>query len=377
MRILFVSSDKSTSLNAYNHRIFNIEAHCKQLGADTSRLFLGDLLFDSPVLIQLLNLPLILKHLRKYDVVHAGGNGPAFFFAVASRLIGHNTLVIYDVHSDIVTESHLRRKRILDLVGFFIEFEMLLTEYVALSGIKYFITSSEEIKRRLLHRKRNIRSENVEIILNGVDLLEFTPQKNALPFLYPKIFTVTYAGSFGAIEAVDTLVRAAEILESEKINFKFIGFSKEDQEIKSDIQKRLGNKAILLDWMPRSELAAELQMSDVLVIPANSTDRRQSENRSAVFVTKFAEFLAMGKPVISTRLDMISRIVENYDCGFVCEANPESIAESIREAFGSSPQVLQRKGSNGRRFAETELDVNLICGKYLQFLSVLLKQKRN
>ena len=377
MRILFVSSGKSATSNAYNHRIFNIERHCRQLGADTSRLFLGNLFFDSPVLIQLLNLPFILRYLRKFDVIHAGGQGAAFFFAVATRLIGRNTIVIYDVHSDIITESRLVRRGKLDFVGYFIEFEMLLTEYVALSGIKYFITSSSEIKRRLLQRNRHVRSENVEIILNGVDLAEFTPQRNTIPLLDPKVFTVTYAGSFGAIEAVDTLVRAAEILSDENVNFKLIGFSKEDRKIKSDIQKRLENKALLLDWLPRNELVAELQKSDVLVIPADSSNRKQSDNRSAVFVTKFAEFLAIAKPVIATRLDMISRIVETYDCGFVCEANAESIAESIREAKGTSAEVLQRKGRNGRQFAETELDVNLICKKYLQFLGKLLKQRES
>ena len=81
----------------------------------------------------------------------------------------------------------------------------------------------------------------------------------------------------------------------------------------------------------------------MLVIPADSSNRKQSDNRSAVFVTKFAEFLAIAKPVIATRLDIISRIVETYDCGFVCEANAESIAESIREA-----RSVCRGNSNNR-----------------------------
>lgn len=372
-----MSSQKSTASNAYYHRIFNIERHCRQLGADTDRLFLGDLFFDSPVLIQLLNLPFILRYLKKFDVIHAGGQSAAFFFAVATRLIGRNTIVIYDVHSNIITESRLMHRGKLDFGGYFIGFEMLFTEFVAIFCIKYFITSSSEIKRRLLQRNRHVRSENVEIILNGVDLAEFTPERSTIPPLDPKVFTVTYAGSFGAIEAVDNLVQAAEILSDETINFKFIGFSKEDQEIKLDIQRRLGNKALLLDWLPRNELVDELQKSDVLVIPADSTNRKQSENRSAVFVTKFAEFLATAKPVIATRLDLVSRIVETYDCGFVCKANAESIAESIRKAKGTSAEVLQRKGRNGRRFAETELDVNLICKKYLQFLGKLLKQRES
>jgi glycosyltransferase involved in cell wall biosynthesis len=371
MRILFASSEKSTASNACNHRVFNIERHCKQLGADTSRLFLGDLFFDSPVFIQLLNLPFILRYLKKFDVIHAGASGAAFFFSIATRFIGRNTIVVYDVHSDAITESRLMPKGKLDFIGYFIEFEILFTEYIALSGTKYFLASSSEIKRRLLERNRKVISRNVEIIVNGVDLAQFTSQKS----LDPPVFTATYAGSFGAIESVDTLVRAAEILSNENILFKFIGFSKEDLSIKSDIQKRLGNKALLLDWLPRNELVAELQNSNVLVIPSDSRNRKQAENRSAVFVTKFAEYLAVAKPVIVTKLDITSKIVDSCDCGFVCEANAESIAECIRKAEKTPSTVLQKKGLNGRRFAETELNIDLICKRYLQFLNKLLKQR--
>ena len=377
MRILFVSSfsDESSISSAYSHRIFNIERHCRQAGADTRRLFLGDLFFSSPVLIQPLNIPFILKYLRKFDVVHAGGAGAAFFFAIATPLIGRNTTVVYDVHSDALTESRLIRRGRFDFAGYFIEFEMLMTEHVALRCINYFIASSSEIKRRLLERTRRVKSANVEIILNGVDLQEFKPQRENTPIVNSNPFTVTYAGSFGAIEAVDNLVRAAEILSNENINFKLIGFRAEDLNIKLEIQKRLGNKALLLDWLPRHELVAELQKSDVLVIPADASTRKQIENRSAVFVTKFAEFLAVAKPVIVTRLDLPSRIVETFDCGFVCEPTAESIAETIVKVKGTSREVLQKKGQNGRRFAETELDVNLICKKYLQFLDRILKTR--
>ena len=373
MRILFVSGEKSSISNAYSHRIFNIERHCRLTGADTRRFFLGDLFFGSPVLIQPLNIPFILKYLRTFDVIHAGGSGVAFFFTVAKPLLGRNTIVVYDVHSDVLTETRLTMRGRFDLAGYFTVFEMLTTEHVAMRFINYFIASSSEIKRRLLERARRVKSVNVEIILNGVDLQVFKPQRADAPIVNNKPFTVTYAGSFYTVEAVDNLVRAAEILFSENVYFKLIGFRAEHLGIKIEIQKRLGNKALLIDWLPRHELVDELQKSDVLVIPADASTREQSENRSAVFVTKFAEYLAVAKPVIMTRLDLPSKIVERVDCGFVCEPTAESIAETILKAKGTSREVLQKKGQNGRRFAEAELDVNLICKKYLQFLAKILK----
>lgn len=375
MRMLFVLSSKSMTSDASTHRILNIERHCRKLGADTSLLYLGDFFFSSPVLIQPLSLPSIFPRLKGFDVVHAGGFGAAYFLVVAKPLIGRNTLAVYDIHSDILTESRLIGKGRLDFAGHFTTFEMLLMEYVAIDGTDYFIAASDGVKQRLLDRKPLIRSKDVEVILNGVDLEEFVPQRENAPNSHSDSFTVTYAGSFSSYEGVGSLIRAAEMLRDEDVRFKLIGFRKDDLEIKKETRKRLRDKALLLDWMPRNQLLPELQKSDILVIPADASTREQSENRAVAFPTKFAEFLALAKPVIVTKLDMTSKIVEKFDCGFVCEPTAESIAETIRRAKRTSREVLLMKGRNGRRFAEAELDINLICKKYLKFLNRILRER--
>ena len=177
MRILFVSlQSKNTTSNAYNQRIFNNERHCRQLGADTSLLFLGDLLFHSPVLLQPLNIPFILRYLRQFDVVIAEAAGSAYFLALAKPLLRTDTLLVYDVHNDALAECRLIRKGRFDLAGYFIEFEMRLLEYVGFNGIDYFSVASPGLKQRLLSRNRRIRDENIEVILNGVDLESFGSQ---------------------------------------------------------------------------------------------------------------------------------------------------------------------------------------------------------
>ncbi len=142
--------------------------------------------------------------------------------------------------------------------------------------------------------------------------------------------------------------------------------------VKMEIRKSLGEKAILLDWMPKTELLAELRRSDVLIIPADASTCELLENRVLAFPTKFAEFLALAKPVIVTSIDETSKIVERFDCGFVCEPTARSIAETILRAKQTPNDVLLRKGLNGRQFAEDELDMKSICRKYLLFLNRIL-----
>ena len=194
---------KNTASNAYNQRIFNNERHCRQLGADTSLLFLKDLLFRSPALLQLLNIPFILGYMRQFDVVIAEAAGPAYLLALAKPLLRTDTRVVYDVRNDALAECHLFRDGRFDLPGYFIEFETLLLEYVGFNGIDYFSAASPGLKQRLLSRNRRIKDECIEVILNGVNLDSFRSQEEIVNNSLEKDFTVTYAGSYSKYQGIE------------------------------------------------------------------------------------------------------------------------------------------------------------------------------
>jgi glycosyltransferase involved in cell wall biosynthesis len=374
MRILFVShQSKNTPSNAYNQRIFNNESHCRQLGADTSILFLEDLFFHSPVLLQVLNIPFILRYLRQFDVVIAEANGPACVLAIAKRLLGSDTLSIYDVHNDAFSECRLVRKGPFDLSGYFVEFQIRLLEYIAFNCIDFFSVASPGLKQRLLSRNRYIKDENVEVILNGVELesFKFPRDQQSKISNSENCFTVTYAGSYYKYQGIKNLIEAAEILRDENVHFKFLSLRKGDFTIKNEILTRLKEKATAVEWLPRDKLISELLKSDVLMIPSMRGCNR------AIFPSKFAEFLALAMPVIVTSIDETASIVKKFDCGFVCEPTAESIAETILAAKKLPHEILCSKGYNGRQFAETELDINIICKKYLQFLNKIVNAKRH
>jgi glycosyltransferase involved in cell wall biosynthesis len=370
MRILFVAlQSKNTPPNSYNQRIFNNERHCRKLGADTNLLFLRDLLFHSPALLQAFNIPFILRYLREFDVIIAEAAGSAYALALAKPLLRNDTLLVYDVHNDALAECLLARKGRFDLKGYFVEIEMRLLEYVGFNGIDYFSAASPGLKQRLLNRNRFIRDENVEVVLNGVNLVPFPSQEKTKEIGCETDFTVTYAGSYDKYQGIENLIKAGEILCSNNVYFKFLGFRNEDVKIKKEILNRLKEKVTLFDWLPKDELLSELRKSDILIIPSLAGCNR------AIFPSKFAEFLALAKPVIVTRIDETANIVERFDCGFVCEPTAESISATILKAKRTPKDVLRLKGHNGRRFAESELDINLICKKYLKFLGKLLKQR--
>ncbi len=372
MRILFVSSWTPKNAPAYESRIINIEKHCRKLGADTDRLCLWKMFFGSPVLIQPLNIPFILRYLRQFDVMVAEGNGSAFVLAITKILLRGHALLIYDMHNDALAESYLFGKGRFNVEGYLIGFNARLSEYLGFNGFEYFAVASQGLKQNLLDRKPCIKEENVEVVLNGVDLELFGLQNQTAKDNRENPFTLAYSGSYVKYQGIENVVKAAEILSYHDIHFKFMGFRKEDLAIKNEIKNRLKEKVICLDWLPKDELISELRKSDILISPSGECAGKTGR---PVFPTKFAEFLALAKPVIVTSIDETASIVERFDCGFVCEPTPESIAETILKAKETPKEVFLMKGYNGRRFAEAELDINTICKKYLQFLGKLLKQK--
>ena len=88
--------------------------------------------------------------------------------------------------------------------------------------------------------------------------------------------------------------------------------------------------------------------------------------------TKFAEYISTGRPVIVTNLDSAASLVQEYDCGFVSNPNPESLAQAILEAKNSSSEQLDEKGINARKLAEREFDIKVIAKRYYNDLSMLV-----
>jgi len=372
MKVLIVSSSTSNEDDAGVQRLSIIEEGLKRLGVDTSILHDGDYFFTTPHLIRILNTPFYFRLVRGYDVIHGGSTTATFSMGLTK--IFHNSKLVYDVHGNAIREAVLLRKNALDIKGNYTLFQSMIMEPIATSRSDYFITPSEALKQ--LYINKGIDEQRIELVRNGVDTELFRPSEFPVE---NETFTVTYAGSFGWIwQGIENLVHAAKLLKDLDLHFKMIGFGPRDLSMKQEIKRMLLNKVELIDAMPQRTLVHHLNKSDVLVIPrycpANEKSWDKMRNTFGWSPTKFAEYIATGRPVIVTALDETSDLVEKHDCGFVCDPTPEALARTILEVKETPPQTLQEKGMNGRRLAETEFDISVIGRRYYRFLTRILRE---
>ncbi len=353
MKVLFVSAFSSKELGAYHQRLTNLKEGLQQFNVTTGMLFIGDYLIKSPILLKALNIPLIKKEFDKYDLIHAGASSACYVMGLAKKL-GHFTL-LQDVHGCI--EELLLQEGTLNFGRDYAYAQGLILEEVSNRTSDLFITCSKPLRDRLL--KKGIR-KNIEIIRNGVDTQLFKPKD------FPsnkEEFVVTYAGNFQKWQGIENLVAAAKLITDTKIKFRIIGFKKEDSLLKNTINQALKSQATLIDSLNQDELVNQLCSSDVLIIPRNRNIATQM-----AFPTKFAEYLAVGKPVIMTNVDETANFVKKFNCGFICEPSANSIAQTIIKAKNLPSETLENMGKNGRQLAESEFDRKVIAKQYYEFL---------
>lgn len=358
--ILFLYGGSKFQKDAYSFRLDKFKDYFKRNNCLTHSIYLKDSFFQVPSLLQPINIPLLIKDLNKYDIIHAGNTPCAYFMKLFDNI--SNATFIYDVHGLLVQEYLLNFNRY-NLLDEYNLFQSKVMEYFA-SKSNYFITCSEPLKNYYL--KNGANKKNIEIIRNGVDLTLFRPLDSRKG---KGTFIVTYAGGFQKWQGIDNLIKAAKIINDHNIIFKIIGFTSSDQNIKEYLRKEIKTPLILVNSMRREELVKQLNESDILIIPRN--------NHPAINValpTKFAEYISVGKPVIVTEVDETSIFVKKYNCGFVCKPTPESIADAILEAKNTPQEELKVKGQNARKLAEKEFDQNIINKKYYNFVQSIVSE---
>jgi glycosyltransferase involved in cell wall biosynthesis len=283
-----------------------------------------------------------------------------------ARLFGHFTL-ISDVQGSL-EEPNFLTKNAFDLRSYYQRLLTRISFALIFRKTDYFIACSYGIGRQLI--KRGIDRKKICVIRNGVDTEVFRPGKQKST---TNAFTVTYAGGFQMYQGLENLLEAAHRLKNADIKFRIIGFRQSNFALREKIRRDFRSKVELVDFMPqREKLVFYLQTSDVLIIPRS----RNSATESA-FPTKFAEYLAIGRPLIVTDVDETAELVRRYDCGFVCKPNADSIAEAITEARETPPARMNQMGRNGRRLAVTEFDQKVLGKIYFRDLLRIREKESN
>jgi glycosyltransferase involved in cell wall biosynthesis len=181
--------------------------------------------------------------------------------------------------------------------------------------------------------RRGIDGEKIEVVTNGVDLSHFSPQVRDTQLLTQHgldgKFVAGYIGTHGMAHALETLLRAAIVLQqtpgAENIRLLFLGDGARKAELVKQAQEMSLGNVLFLDAVPKDQVKQYWSLLDVAVIHL-----RKTELFTTVIPSKLFECMGMGLPVLHGVAGESADIVVREKVGEVFESeNAQQLVEGL------------------------------------------------
>jgi len=314
--------------------------------------------------------PIMLARLRdKPDVIWCVQ--PTFFTAPTTLLVAKlsgakSWLHIQDYEIDAAYDLGLIKGRYLRR---FVRF----TESAIMRAFDRVSSISGKMMERALFK--GVDPSRLLALPNWVDAYEIRPQKSSYREklgIAADVKVALYSGNMGTKQGLEILVELARRLrEYSHLTFVYCGNGPGKDELE-DRCAGLSNVQFL-DLQPKEQLSDLLALADIHLLP------QRADAADLVMPSKLTGMMASGKPVVVTAAndtELQQVVALRAECGLVvAPGDPQAFADAVL-FLANSDDLRDRLGSNGRRYAETELHCDEIIGRFEQQLLQLVGSGR-
>lgn len=347
MNILSVSDPLGD--NAYSWRVQNISKQLRAHGHNvrlTENQYLSTKNWVSKGIVLAKSQVRYLGELNhgEYDLVY--GNSLATFFCLLGKLKG--IPLVFDMHGLGPEEYLLQNASKGSLAKANPAYLLCLMMDRSCLHFSDTIVCVSKSQMRHLNKFRQVPFEKMLYAANGVDLGYFRPHSSpAVDSLRKSLglegrITFGYIGGTQKWQGVEQFIATASNLRDSDVGFLVVG---------GDRTYKTGSLAFV-ERQPRSNLLEYYAVCDVLVLP-----RPKHPANEISLPTKFAEYAAVGKPILSTDLGDPPQLIRENDCGIVVADNKtESLIEGVMEFKGMSSGKISQMGARSRALAERDFD---------------------
>jgi len=227
-----------------------------------------------------------------------------------------------------------------------------------------------------LIRYWRVPAEKISVVENGVETDLFRANPTAATIRRELIgdsddrFLICYIGTMGMAHGLETLIDAAEELQTTQPNclFLLIGEGAEKQRIVDMAAARGLTNIKFLGQQARHQIPELVSAADACLVMLKKTDLFKT-----VIPTKLLEYMACERPVIVAVDGQTRQIVEEARAGiFVPPEDSHALAESIRSlALNANAEIRRQMGFNGRQYILSRLSRERTAHDYITVLKKL------
>ena len=223
-----------------------------------------------------------------------------------------------------------------------------------------------------LIRYWSVPAAKISCVENGVETDLFRPDPAAADLRkqlkLDEHFLICYIGTMGNAHGLETLIAAAEVLQTSlpKATFLLIGEGAEKQRIVELAAARSLNNIQFLGEQPRERIPAYVSAADLCLVML-----RKSDLFKTVIPTKLLEYMACERSVIVAVDGQARQIVEAAAAGvFVEPEDSQALVKAILD-LARDPDRRRQMGTSGRQYIVTNFSREKTARDYVSVLEKL------
>ncbi len=210
--------------------------------------------------------------------------------------------------------------------------------------------------------------DKVKLLLLGVDTNLFYPQlKNGSKM-------IVFVGTLPKFSGLDTFIfkfyRVLKEIPDAKL--LIVGDGVQRVELENIITKlNLAGKVIITGFQPHKSIPDYINQADICISTFPLTNATRD-----IFPTKIIQYLACGKPVVSTRLHGLVGIIKGEEHGIVYTDNPDEMVSKIISLLKSG-EDRKRLGQNAINYVRQYHSYDSIVHQLENELNNLIRSRVN
>ena len=176
-------------------------------------------------------------------------------------------------------------------------------------------------------------------------------------------FNVVFAGNLGTVQALDTVLDAAELLlDYRNIHIVFVGSGSRGSDLMQEVARRGLRNVRFAGRMPPQAMPAILAQASALLVSLV-----RNPVMSQTIPSKVQAYLAAGRPVIACLDGEGARVIEEAGAGLTCAAeDAAALTQAILRMCAMPDAELRRMGEAGRCYYRQHFDPGALAHRLKQ-----------
>ena len=186
-------------------------------------------------------------------------------------------------------------------------------------------------------------------------------RKKGLPF---------YSGNMGLAQGLESVIKAADILQKYPIDFKFVGSGVKQKALKTKADKLGLKNVVFLPVQKKEELIKLIKKASVCLVPLKNNPLFKKAIPSKMF-----EYMACGRPVIVSISGEVTEIIKKAKSGLI--SSPEdanSIADSILYYYNNRGKIIEQ-GRNGVMYVKENVRKEVLISHAMEKMQNAINKK--